>query len=84
MKKSGTKVTTDTTFTNMEAALIRIEAHLVKQNSFVLSFARGILIGMGTTLGATIILTTLAFVLGWIAQRLGLTQALQNIVSSLQ
>lgn len=64
--------------------LARVANQLQKQNSLGWSFARGVMTGLGASIGVTLVLTIVVFAISRIAGWLGIETLVQPVVETLQ
>lgn len=62
--------------------LRKIQTQLKRQNSFGLAFARGLVTGLGATVGVAIVVTLSAFVILQVARFFGAESAAQDFVET--
>jgi hypothetical protein len=73
-----------TDWVSVDHNLARVAKQLKRQNSLGWSFARGVMAGLGASLGVTLVLTVVVFALSQIAGWLGIETIVQPLVESIQ
>lgn len=82
---SATKSSNQTdTLNSINTQLAAIRRNLEKQNSFKLSFLRGLMTGLGATVGLAIILTLSVFIITSVANLVGQPDVGENIIEVIQ
>lgn len=74
----------DSTLETLDRHMGQVVTQLKRQNSFWLSFVRGMLTGLGASVGVTVVLALIIFVLTQVAYWFGVESLVQPVVDTLR
>lgn len=86
-KTSTPKVSAASTGDILESLLPQVKAirfQLARQNSLTQAFIRGLMTGLGATVGVAVVVALSVFIIVQVARLLGFESAAQSIVETLQ